>query len=316
MKQCFAILLVCALTGRSAAQKSRLIDLDVQVFDARTQEIPELLGPKAFEVYDNGQKIPIQNLAIDTPPMDLVFLIYFSKPGLSTPLDRQRYRQGLEAAVTTLRPDDRAGVVRGSGTRGISLHLTADSAAIRQALLRGTQPDRYRLLDAVAGAMSLLAKRTPPGRRRAIIAISDDIERHSETKETALETDLLTAGITLHEVMLALTPAGGSMNASAPWPGGPRIPRISGISGLGNSAGAGSIVELVRATGGESKTGDNFDTTLPALIERLKLRYTLTVEVPAADPAFHRIEVRLTPKTRLAHPDARVRTRTGYFSQP
>ncbi len=76
------------------------------------------------------------------------------------------------------------------------------------------------------------------------------------------------------------------------------------------------MVKLVRATGGENQIGDNFDTTLPALIRRLRMRYTLTIEVPAAARAFHKIEVKLTAESRLAHPDTAVRTRLGCYSEP
>lgn len=318
MRLWVTILAACGtLIGPAAAQNTRLISLDVQVVDARTGEIPELLGPHDFEVYDDGQQIPIRNLAIDTPPMDLVFLIYMSNPGLSTRVDRQRYAQGLKAAVMALRQKDRAGVIRGSGPRGESLRLTGDPAAIRQALLRGhgAQPDKNRLFDAASSALSLLSEQTSLDRRRAIIAITDDIERHSETKQDALEESLLRAGVTLHEVMLALAPAGSGVYAGAPLPG-LHIPRISGVVGSGNLAGGDSLVNLVRATGGENQIGDDFDTALPALIRRLRMRYTLTVSVPAAASAFHKIEVRLTPECRLAHPDVTVRTRIGYYSEP
>jgi VWFA-related protein len=294
---------------------TRLVSLDVRVVDARTGEIPELLGPRDFEVYADGQRIPIRNLEIETPPMDLVFLIYLSNPGLSSPLDRKRYGQGLRAAVTALRREDRAGVIRGSGTRGVLLPMTGDQAAIREALLRRAQPDKNRLFDAAASALSLLSGQTSLARRRAIIAITDDIERHSETKEDALEEGLLRAGVTLHEVMLALIPGGVRTIGGEPRIGPLHIP-INGAVGGGVSPSGGSLGNLVRATGGESPIGDDFDVALPALIHRLRMRYILTVAAPAAARAFHKIEVGLTPESRLAHPNSTVCTRVGYYSEP
>jgi VWFA-related protein len=302
-------------THSPTAPDTRLVSLDVRVVDARTGEVPELLGPRDFEVYADGQRIPIRNLEIETPPMDLVFLIYLSNPGLSSPLDRKRYGQGLRAAVTALRREDRAGVIRGSGTRGVLLPMTGDQAAIREALLRRAQPDKNRLFDAAASALSLLSGQTSLARRRAIIAITDDIERHSETKEDALEEGLLRAGVTLHEVMLALIPAGSHVWGKARL--GPiQLPEINGAVGGGVSPSGGSLVNLVRATGGESPIGDDFDVALPALIHRLRMRYILTVAAPAAARAFHKIEVGLTPESRLAHPNSTVCTRVGYYSEP
>jgi VWFA-related protein len=302
-------------THSLTAQDTRLVSLDVRVVDARTGEIPELLGPRDFEVYADGQRIPVRHLDIETPPIDLVFLIYLSNPGLSSPLDRKRYGQGLRAAVTALRREDRAGVIRGSGTRGVLLPMTGDPAAIGEALLGGAQPDKNRLFDAAASALSLLSGQTSLARRRAIIAITDDIERHSETKEDALEESLLRAGVTLHEVMLALTPGGVRTIGGGPRIGPLHIP-INGAVGGGVSPSGGSLVNLVRATGGESLIGDDFDVALPALIHRLRMRYILTVAPPAAARAFHKIEVGLTPESRLAHPNSTVCTRIGYYSEP
>ncbi len=320
MRQSIAVLAAWgALTGPVAAQTaSRLISLDVQVIEARTGEIPELLGPHDFEVYDDGRQIPIRKLAIDTPPLDLVFLIYMSNPGLSTRADRQRYAQGLNGAVMALRREDRAGVVRGPAPGGESLGLSGDPAAIGQALLHahGAQPDKNRLFDAASSALSMLSEQTSLERRRAIVAITDDIERHSETKQDALEESLLHAGVTLHEVMLALAPAGSRVYAGAPQLPGLHLPRIDGLVGSGDPSNAASLVSLVRATGGETRIGDDFDTELPALIRRLRMRYMLTIAVPAAARAFHKIEVRLTPECLLAHPDVTVRTRIGYYSEP
>ncbi len=81
-----------------------------------------------------------------------------------------------------LRPEDRAGVVRGSGPRGEILRLSGDPVAISRALLYAAQPDKNRLFDSAANALSLLSGQPSITRKQAIVAITDDIERHSETK--------------------------------------------------------------------------------------------------------------------------------------
>ena len=306
------------LISQMPAGNDRLITFDVQVIDSLTGEIPELLGPDDFQIFDNGQRVPVRKLAIETPPMDLVFVIYMTNPGLSTREDRKRYTDGLNAVATAVRKDDRAGVIRGGGPKGELLRLTGDHTAIRAALLRGpqAQPDKGRLLDAVSSALSLVSEQTPPDRRRAIVAITDDIDHHSETKEDALEASLLRSGVTLHEVLLALAPAGARVYGGGPRLPGVHLPRVNGIIGPGSAAGATSLVNLVRATGGEHQIGDDFDVAMPALIDRLRMRYALTIEVPRATKAFHKIEITLRAGILQAHPNFTVRTRTGYYSEP
>jgi hypothetical protein len=209
VKQWIAILAIAGvLIGEAAAQNTRRLVLDVQVIDPGTGEIPELLGSKDFEIYDDGKRIPIHHLAIDTPPMDFVFVVYLSNSGLSTREDRKRYTKGLNAAVISLRQDDRAAVVRGAGPHGRLLGLTSDANAIRQALLRGPRAQ--------------------------------------------------------HEIVLALAPAGLRVHAGAPRFPAVHLPRLNGIIGGGNPSGA-SLVNVVRATGGEHQIGDHFDSAFPAL---------------------------------------------------
>ncbi len=319
MKRWLSLFVACGVVlWQALAQNAMTVILDVQVIDAETGEIPDLLGPQDFRVYDNGRLTRIQHLDIETPPLDLVFVVYLSKAGLSTREDRQRYATGLNAAVVSLREDDRAGVVRGAGLRGELLSLTGDKAALRQALLRGphVQPDTGRLFDTVSGALSLASEQRSPNRRRAIIAITDDIERHSETKQDALQESLLRFGVTLHEVILALVPAGPRVHAGAPQIPGIHLPRLDGVVGTGNSANAASLVPLVRATGGEIVIGDNFDTALPSLLRRLRMRYALTIPATDASSAIHQVEVKLAPECLQAHPRLKVTTRIGYYSGP
>lgn len=133
MKLIVLILLMCAAVAGASP-----VSLDVQVIDSRSGETLELLGPNDFQVYSDGERVPIMQLDIETKPVDLVFLIYFSKPGLSTPQDRQRFVKGLQALSGFLRPGDRAGVVRGRGSQGVALSLTSNRAALDQALLAGS----------------------------------------------------------------------------------------------------------------------------------------------------------------------------------
>ncbi|WP_321478110.1 hypothetical protein [uncultured Paludibaculum sp.] len=71
---------------------------------------------------------------------------------------------------------------------------------------------------------------------------------------------------------------------------------------------------------GRAANGDTLSAAQPGglrlVLERSRLRYTLYYpQPPAPSGTFRRIRVELAPAVRLAHPGARVRARTGYYSR-
>ncbi|SRR5579875_1984089 len=200
----------------------QLVMVDVQVVEKTTGRILDLLGPKDFEVYDDGRQREIREFHFETSPLDVVFLIY-GRSGFGPAKDINAFRRGLRAAGEALRPGDRAAMIRTDSAAQIDVPLTGDLERVRHALTWG---DSYRvgydhLYDAVAAGTTLFPRRKDPGRRRALVAITDDIERKSGIAVDALITELLESDVTLNEVVVVL---------------GTRARRIGVGGGLGHSA--------------------------------------------------------------------------------
>jgi len=94
------------------------------------------------------------------------------------------------------------------------------------------------------------------------------------------------------------------------------IPRASSRVAGEPRTGA-SLRDAVLATGGEAISGDRIQEEFPELMRRIRLRYLLGFYAePAAQRAFHRLDVRLTPEALKQNPNALVRARRGYYSVP
>jgi VWFA-related protein len=289
-----------------------LVQLDVQVTEKGTGRIVELLGPNDFEIYDEGLLREIRDFHFETMPVDFVFVTY-GKGGLGTPKDINEFRRGLFAAAAELRPNDRGAVLRTADKTQVDLQLTGDRESVRWALVGRNsryEPGYDRLYDAVSAATTLFPRPRDRTRRRAIIAITDDIERESKTTLPELIVNLLESDATLHAAICVLgKQPSREVGVGGVW----GIPRVSRKIG-GERTGA-SLREAVQATGGESIPCDVFREALPELVRRIRQRYVLGFYAdPNAALGFHRVEVKLTPEAKVKYPQVVVRARRGYYS--
>jgi VWFA-related protein len=319
-------LLLCALQVAWPQESPRfssnvqLVMVDVQVTEKGTGRVLDLLGPKDFELYDNGNQQNIREFHFETTPLDLVFLKY-GHLGWGTPKEINEFMRGLTEAVDELRSGDRAAVFRTDSESEIDLPISEDREKVRHALVFGDR--RYRagykghLYDATRVATTLFAKPKDPARRRAIIVITDDIERGSKIKVDPLIEVLLEADATLNEIITAF-PGGSRQIRTAglpPWKGPLGIPDVT--HRIGSQPMGASLRPAVQATGGEAVPGDLFRGRFPELIRRIRLRYLLGFYAePATAREFHNIEVQLAPQAKTQYPSALIRARRGYYSEP
>ena len=302
------------------ASDVQLVPVDVQVAERGTGRPIDVLGANDFVLLVEGSVREIRHFSIDTTPLDIVFLLYGS--GYAMPMnDAKDLQRGLTEAAEMLRHDDRAAVLKADSADRAALAMTDDKQQVRRTLAgRGRvtpigQGDH--LYDALRAAAMLFPKPKIPGRRRAIFALTNDAERNSKTSGEALITELLEADATANAIVLVSSKASVRTQGRLDLPilG---LPEVNVDAKLGASRpGGDSVREVVEATGGDVIPGDLLHERLPEAMRRLRLRYLLGFyAAPTATRTFRRIEVRLTPEAAKRFPDAILRARRGYYTQP
>lgn len=197
----------------------------------------------------------------------------------------------------------------------VDLQMSGDLDKVRDAILSGNR--RYRtgsgkLYDAVAVAAGLFPAREEKLRRRAIVAVTDDVEQGSRMGMDALLRRLQEVDATLNIGVFVLgiprRPTRIGIRAQVPRVIGPVRPRTGE-----------SLSEAVEATGGQVIPRDEFDETFPELIHRLRMRYLLGFY---ADPestsvgVFYPVQVRLTAEAARKYPNSVIRARRGFYAMP
>jgi VWFA-related protein len=319
------MLLPTALSLAVAQQAPRfssdvqLVMVDTQVTEKGTGRVLDLLGPKDFEIYDDGRLRPVKEMHFETNPVDIVFVLYGQ--GWMSIREVNDYRKGLNLAVDELRPGDRAAVTADDADSKTDLPMTGDREAVRRALLFVKKNSRIhthlshpgRLFDALKSAATIFEKARERERRHVIVALTDDLEQHSKTKLEGLITELLESDATLNAVVLVGQSGAVRVGGGIPIPG---VPRVNTTVGGSNTSGA-SIRPAIEATGGEAVPGDLLQDRLPELIRRIRMRYLLGFYAePEGVRKYHSIEVRLTQEAQSRNPNSIIRARRGYYSEP
>ena len=311
----FAAGLLCAQEPPRFSSTIQLVLVDVQAVEKGTGRVLDLLGPKDFEVYDDSRRREIREFHYGTTPLDAVFLIY-GRSGFGPAKDINAFRNGLRAAAGALDSGDRAAVIRTDSASRADLAMTGDLGKVRHAIIwGGDRPYQKaggdRLYDAAMAAATLFPRPKDRSRRRAIVAVTPDIERGSRITMDALITQLLEADATLNEVVAVWGVTGRRVGVGGAW-GIPSIEREIG----GSHSGA-SLLPAVEATGGEAIPDDELQERFPALVGRIRMRYLLGFYAePTPHREYHKVEVRLTPDAAGRYPDALIRARQGYYTEP
>jgi Ca-activated chloride channel family protein len=232
-----------------------------------------------FRVREDGEPQPITAFSAGDFPLSIAVALdrSFSMAGERLDLAKQAARAFLAA----LRPDDEVMVLAmGSEVQTISPLVPARLAdAVRWDAIDawGTTP----LYDAIVRALKAIAPRQG---RRALILISDGVDRYSETSPGELIDTARTAGVLAYPIAI------GASRASA-------------------------LVELAAVTGGRSfvlKRASELRGTVDTLARELRFQYLLGYtpgRPPGPAPAWHAIDV------QVDRPGVHVRARDGYLSK-
>ncbi len=236
------------------------------------------LGPDDFELLDNGVVQHVDLVDAVQIPLNVVFVFDLSASVAGEPL--AHLKAASRAAVGSLRPDDRVGVVGFASSVRLGSALTRDRDQVL-AVIDGASPGGdTSLVDATFAG--LMIAESEPGRSLALV-FSDGLDTTS---------------------WLAPETATG-------------IARRTGVVVYGVSAGAvgkpAYLSDLAAATGGrllEIETTKNLQMTFLQILDEFRHRYVLAFSprgVPSSE--WHTLQVRLKSKR------ATIKARPGYFAE-
>ncbi len=286
--------------GGQAVFRARtdLVTLSVAVTDAREQHVTGL-GPDDFVVVEDGRPQAIRFFASTEVPLDVVLLIDTS----SSMADKlEPSRQAAGRFLASLRPIDRAALVEFNTRVRILQPLTSDTAAVELALASTRAGGSTALYTGIYVALDHFTKLPRPDgdvRKSAIVVLSDGQDTASLIGEDDVTERARRAGVPLYFVSLLSSEQ--EQEASA--------------VGRRRSTPQDFVLNtLARETGARAffpRRLEDLDGVYDAVARELSLQYTLAYapEAVSADGRFRRVLVRV-----IHHPDARPRTRAGYYA--
>lgn len=288
--------------GTSATFRSSvdLVTLAVTVTDGRDRHVPGLVQSD-FEVLEDGVPQRLSYFAANQLPLDVALLIDTSSSM------REKLPLVYEAASRLLRslaPGDRAEVVGFSSQTRILQAFTADLELARQAVKQAVARGGTALYTAIYVALDQLTRsrvqETGDVRRPAIVVLTDGKDTSSLIQFDDVLERARRAGVAIYAVSLVSPSDTSDADSSA----GRRFLDDSDLA----------LKTLAKETGGRSffpRDLAELAGVYESVAGELSTQYALGYEPTSAreDGAYHHLLVRV-----VTRPDARPRTRTGYYS--
>jgi VWFA-related protein len=275
-----------------------LVTLNVAVTDGQDRHLPNLEA-RDFQVFEDGVPQQLTFYAASQVPLDVALLIDTSS-SMREKLDL--VRQAAERLVETLKPGDRAEVVGFNSQTKILQPFTEDRRAVQEALTRTVARGGTALYTALYVTLDqfMRSAHTSDVRRPAIVLLTDGMDTASLIQFDDVLERARRAGVAIYSISV-LDPDEAKFLQAA---GKRRFGTESdfGLKTLAQETGARAFFPLQLA---------DLNGVYASVASELSTQYAIGYAPRAArdDGAFHRILVRVP-----SHPEARARTRTGYYS--
>lgn len=254
-----------------------LVEVYATVTDARGEPATGL-SVSDFHLLEDGDPQTIAAFAAGEFPLSVAIGIDRS---FSMRTSLAGSKSAARAFVTALRPEDRVMVVAIGSETDVASPLSADHQSAAAAIDRldawGTTP----LYDAALAAINAIQQAKG---RRALVVVSDGVDRYSQTTATALIGEARRRDVLVYPIAI----------------GGTRPP---------------VFVELAAVTGGRPffvKDARELTAAFTTIARELRFQYLLgysSSHKAAAEPEWHSIHV------TVDRPNVRVRARDGYMSR-
>ena len=277
--------------------KVRMVQVDAVVRN-RAGRLIDNLKADDFRVYEDGVLQEIQSFSRDELPLAVALVV--DRSG-SVANYIAELRKIATRALDQLKPQDEVCLFSFADTVDRLEGLTNDRRRIADALDRIRAGGGTDITDALHDSVTYLA-RTAPGRRHAIILVSDN---QQTVDPQASEAETIKTAVESETVVYSLKTSG------EPFQLGAQLPSLI--------LGSGPVNKITRETGGEViSVGrvSSLDSALGAIISRLRMRYSFGY-YPAGTAqggAFHEISVVLTDRYGKAGSDYFIHTKRGYYA--
>ncbi len=279
-----------------AQQPTFRASVDVVKVDAsvsRSGEHVEGLTAQNFEVFDNGVKQKITNVAIAQVPLEVYLVLDLSGSVQGEAL--AQLKRAANALVDGLVPADRVALLTFAKTVTVQQELTSNFQAFKAALAEATPSGNTALYDAVLKAISM---RQPKDNRAIVVVFTDEGDNaSSSTKKDAVDA-AERSDVTGYGVL-----------APASQPTGIGV----GMGGMGMSAPQfqlGFLRALADGTGGRvfrASPRIPLEDLFEMVLDDARSRYVLTYSPDKTTPGWHKLNV------KLVGAKGDVTARRGYF---
>jgi Ca-activated chloride channel homolog len=279
---------VSVAAGQKAPLRSS-IELTVVTATVRDAEGKLVTGlPKeAFEIYEDGERLPVAQFTNERVPLGLGLLLDISDSMFG------RRIKDAEAAVarfllTLLDSRDAFFVLAFNHEARVLFGWKTDPAGVPEALAKLQPSGSTAIYDAVIAALPLIDRR--PRERAAIVLITDGADTASDTTLFDLRSALVRSDAFVYAI---------AIDTPEPQPIAKRV----NVQALNEITGqSGGRTEIVRVTA-------DLENATASIAEELNSQYVLGyVSAHPGDGQFHSIRV------RVAKPGYKVRARNGYVA--
>jgi Ca-activated chloride channel family protein len=283
-----------------------LVQVDAVVRD-RSGKPMSSLRQEDFRIFEDGVEKEIQFFSRDQQPLAVALVV--DRSGSVAPL-MSEVQGAAYQALKLLKAGDQVCLFSFAANVELLEELTADRQRVANHIGRIKAGGGTAIVDGISEALRYL-EATAPDRRRAIILISDNVEGRSRANaaqavEFALETEA-----SVYSVKVGNSTGGGLFGI----PGVPGLPMP--VPGFGADD---PVKTIIKETGGEifdATGGNSISAALTSVVDRLKLRYTLSYAgnpvKPGEKSSFHRIQVQLVSRFGKPDNDYTIHARSGYY---
>jgi VWFA-related protein len=300
---------------------TRLVVVDAQVLNRKTQKAIANLRGDDFLVYEDGVLQEVTHFSKDKLPISVVLL--FDITWSLHPVLKQLASNALKT-LEHLKPEDEVALIAFGSAALLVEDFTPDrqkiAAAIEHAANHYSEIEHSvggsaQLNEGVYQAAAYSRKHARPGNRRVVVILNDGLANiafrsvHSEKEAFA---ELFESGVTICGLVARgwRSDLGEALNCVVPW-----------VVVLRRLNPPGSVYKYAAQTGGEvikASQGDA-NTRLAELFDHLRKYYTLgyVSSNPKLDGRFRTIKVKLKPEIEKREGNSlAVFAKRGYYALP